>query len=97
MIRDWLCVYVRSLSCIEISSLSETVQTLLRPKFKLYMFVNVLVAAASATTTFFVSRRKSRRNGENKTNFEQVCTRKRFLLSNETRNKTFLAGKNFKM
>jgi hypothetical protein len=53
------------------------------------MFVNVLVAAASATTTFFVSRRKSRRNGENKTNFEQVCTRKRFLLRNET----FLAGR----
>ena len=95
MIRDWLCVYVRSLSCIEISSLSETVQTLLRPKFKLYMFVNVLVAAASATTTFFVSRRKSRRNGggivENKTkNFEQV--RHSFEQQNSS-----LAGKNFKM
>ena len=37
MIRDWLCVYVRSLSCIEISSHSETVQTLLRPKLAIYV------------------------------------------------------------
>ena len=93
MIRDWICVYVRSLS-----SKSLHFQRLFIRPFEtkiqtIYMFVNVLVAAASATTTFFVSRRKSRRNGENKTNFEQVCTRKRFLLRNET----FLAGKNFKM